>query len=162
MLKLNYGRTVLKYTPELLLPQDPQVFLQLFLTQFFPHRFFFFWFLHLFTFHLSLQGDGLAVVVGGEVTESSGINVPVQVPRGTSETDVTSSGLMVPLVSIGLGWIFLRSDSIWPSSTWTPSSFGFPLNVNQSLQKALGLAASESLSQLSKTLCSSSSSHPEK
>ena len=43
------------------------------------------------------------MVVGGEVTESSGINVPVQVPRGTSETDVTSSGLIVPLVSIGLG-----------------------------------------------------------
>ena len=94
---------VIKYKPELLPPQDPQVFLQLFLTLFFPHRFLFFCFLHFFTLHLSLHGDGLDVVVGGEVTESSGISVPVQVPRGTSETNVISSGLMVPLVSIGLG-----------------------------------------------------------
>ena len=87
---------------------------------------------------------------GGEGV--SAINVPVQAPLGTSETSVTSSGLMVALVSIGVGWIFFRSDSIWSSSTCTPSSFGFPLKVNQSLQKAFGLAASESFSQLSKTL----------
>jgi len=37
------------------------------------------------------------------VTELSGINVPVHVPRGISETNVTSSGLIVPLVSMGLG-----------------------------------------------------------
>ena len=93
----------MKTTPEVLLPQDPQVFLQLLLTFFLPHRFFFLRFLHFFTFHLSLHEDGLDVVVGGEVTELSGINVPVHVPRGTSETNVTSSGLMVPLMSMGLG-----------------------------------------------------------
>ena len=98
-----------------------------------------------------LQGESV-VVGGGEGLSVSDINVPVQVPLGTSETPVTSSGLMVLLVSMGVGCIFFRSDSISSSSTWTPSSFGFPLNVNQSLQKAFGLAASESLSQLSKTV----------
>ena len=97
-----------------------------------------------------LQGESV-VVGGGEGLSVSDINVPVQVPLGTSETPVTSSGLMVLLVSMGVGCIFFRSDSISSSSTWTPSSFGFPLKVNQSLQKASGLAASESFSQLSKT-----------
>ena len=102
-MKIDYERIVMKYKPDLLLPHDPQVFLQLFFTLFLPHRFLFFCFLHFFSLHLSLHEDGLAVVVGGEVTELSGINFPVHVPRGTSETNVTSSGLMVPLVSIGLG-----------------------------------------------------------
>ena len=52
---------------------------------------------------MGAEGEGLSV---------SDINVPTQVPLGTSETSVTSSGLMVLLVSIGVGWIFFRSDSI--------------------------------------------------
>merc|ERR1712226_1691038 len=57
---------------------------------------FFFLFLHRFAFHLSLQGDevveGESVVGGeGEGLSVSDINVPVQVPLGTSETSVTSS-----------------------------------------------------------------------
>ena len=36
------------------------------------------------------------------------------------------------------------------------------LKVNQSLQKAFGMAASPSFSQLSRTLCNSDSTHPEK
>ena len=61
------------------------------------------------------------LVVGEFVVEvgvpAAGISVPVQDPLGTSETFVTSSGLMVPLMSIGVGWISSRSDLIWSSLT---------------------------------------------
>ena len=44
------------------------------------------------------------MLVGGrEVTVLSGINVPEQVPLGTSKTEVTLSGLMILLVSTGDG-----------------------------------------------------------
>ena len=154
---------VINMVPDSLFPHIAQVFRQFVWTLFLPQLFLFFCFVHLLSFQLSWQ-DGVVVVLEGgrEVTVLSGISVPEQVPLGTSEIEVTLSGLIILLVSMGDGWIFLRSDSIWSSSTWTPSSFGFPLNVNQSLQKALGLAASESLSQLFKTRWSSSSSHPEK
>ena len=75
---------------------------------------------------------GGGVDVGG--VDVSGRRVPVQVPLGTSATLVTSSGLMVPLMSTGSGWIFSRSSLISSSSTWTPSIFPFPLKVSQSLQ----------------------------
>ena len=92
----------------------------------------------------------------------SGRRVPVQLPRGTSATLLTSSGLMVPLMSMGSGWIFSRSSLMTVSSTWSPSVLFFPLKVSQELQKASGLAASDSFSQLSSTVCSSVSSQPEK
>ena len=98
----------------------------------------------------------------GEDVVVSARRIPVQEPRGTSDTLVTSSGLMVPLMSMGSGWMFFRSSTMTPSSTRTPSVFPFPLKVSQSLQKASGLAASEMLSQLSRTLWSSVSSQPEK
>ena len=62
---------------------------------------------------------GVGEVGVGEVGVGlpAGISVPVQDPLGTSETFVTSSGLMVPLMSIGVGWISSRSDLIWSSST---------------------------------------------
>ena len=59
-------------------------------------------------------GDGVGEVGVGL---PAGISVPVQDPLGTSETFVTSSGLMVPLMSMGLGWISSRSDLISESST---------------------------------------------
>ena len=62
---------------------------------------------------------GVGEVEVGEVGVGlpAGISVPVQDPLGTSETFVTSSGLMVPLMSMGLGWISSRSDLISESST---------------------------------------------
>ena len=79
--------------------------------------------------------DGEVVCGGFDVGGGplSGINVPIQNPLGTSEMFVTSSELIVPLVSIGSGWISSRPDLISSSSTWCPSCFG-TLNVNQSLQ----------------------------
>ena len=46
----------------------------------------------------------VVVLVGGrDVTELSGISAPEQVPLGTSETEVTFSGLIILLMSIGDG-----------------------------------------------------------
>ena len=77
------------------------------------------------------SADSVVVVVVGEVVVGeavvgefvvevrvpAGISVPVQDPLGISEIFVTSSGLMVPLMSIGSGWISSRSDLISESST---------------------------------------------
>ena len=124
---------------------SPQVSLQLFFTLFLLHLPLRSSLLHLFQFQLSkhsssaasvvvVVGGGARVVVvvvgweaavvlleaggaGGPAVDPSEIRVPVQAPLGTTATFVTCSGLMVPLVSTGGGWISASSVTMTSSST---------------------------------------------